>query len=198
MSAVISLSREECLRLHESMRREWLETDGRGGFASSTVLLCPTRRYHGLLLASVDGHPKRHSFLARFEEDVRGGERDFPLSMARYPGTWMPQGHQGILEFELVPYPSWRYQLGGVEVRRELLMVRGEPVVLCRYLAHHSMRGLELRLRPLLTCRESDRLTFENLALDHRIERVNDGIRTRPYPALPPLAITVGGARARF
>ena len=157
MSAVISLSREECLRLHESMRREWLETDGRGGFASSTVLLCPTRRYHGLLLASVDGHPKRHSFLSRFEEDVRGGERDFPLSMARYPGTWMPQGHQGILEFELVPYPSWRYQLGGVEVAREILMVRGEPVVLCRYVAHHAMRGLELRLRPLLTCREADR-----------------------------------------
>ena len=129
---------------------------------------------------------------------MRGGERDFPLSMARYPGTWMPQGHQGILEFELVPYPSWRYQLGGVEVRREMLMVRGEPVVLCRYVAHHAMRGLELRLRPLLTCREADSLTFENLGLDHRIERITDGIRTRPYPALPPLAITVGGARGGF
>ena len=100
MNAIISLSREECLRLHESLRREWLETDGLGGFASSTVLLCPTRRYHGLLLAAVPGNPRRHSFLARFEEDIRGGERDFFLSMARYPGTWMPQGHQGITRFE--------------------------------------------------------------------------------------------------
>jgi predicted glycogen debranching enzyme len=208
MSAVISLSRDECLRLHESLRREWLETDGRGGFASSTVLLCATRRYHGLLLASVDGHPKRHSFFARFEEDVRGGERDFPLSMARYPGTWMPQGHQAILDFELVPYPSWRYQLGGVEVRREILMVRGETVVLCRYVSHpahggsgragQAVRGLELRLRPLLTCREADALTFENLALDHRIERFEGGIRARPYAALPPVVISIGGARARF
>jgi predicted glycogen debranching enzyme len=198
MSAVISLSREECLRLHESLRREWLETDGRGGFASSTVLLCPTRRYHGLLLESVPGNPRRHSFLARFEEDIRGGERDFPLSMARYPGTWMPQGHQSILDFELLPYPAWRYQLGGVEVRREILMVRGEPVVLCRYLARHALPGLELRLRPLLTFREADALTFENLVLDHRIERIAGGIRSRPYPSLPALHLTVGGAEGRF
>jgi predicted glycogen debranching enzyme len=198
MTPVISLSREECLRLHESLRREWLETDGRGGFASSTVLLCPTRRYHGLLLANPLGSPKRHSFLARFEEDVRGGERDFPLSMARYPGTWMPQGHQSILDFELVPYPSWRYQLGGVEVRREILMVRGAPVVLCRYLARHSVEGLELRLRPLVTFREADALTFENLTLDHRIERISGGVRIRPYPSLPALTLCIGGAEARF
>jgi predicted glycogen debranching enzyme len=198
MSTAISLSRDECLRLHESLRREWLETDGRGGFASSTVLLCPTRRYHGLLLASPPGSPKRHSFLSRFEEDVRGDERDFPLSMARYPGTWMPSGHQGIQGFELVPYPAWRYQLGSVEVRREILMTRGQPVVLCRYLARHPLAALELRLRPLLAFREADGLTFENLALDHRVERIVGGIVTRPYASLPALAITVGGVAGRF
>ena len=198
MSAIISLSRDECLRLHESLRREWVETDGRGGFASSTALLCPTRRYHGLLLAAVPGNPKRHSFLARFEEEIRSEERDFPLSMARYPGMWAPQGHQGIMDFELVPYPAWRYQIGRVEVRREVLMARGEPVVLCRYVARHPLSQLELRLRPLLTFREADALTFENLALDHRVERVPAGIRTRPYSSLPALAITIGGAEGRF
>ncbi|HVR28346.1 MAG TPA: amylo-alpha-1,6-glucosidase [Thermoanaerobaculia bacterium] len=198
MTAIISLPREECLRLHESLRREWLETNGRGGFASSTVLLCPTRRYHGLLLAALPGNPKRHSFLARFEEDIRGGERDFPLSMARYPGLWAPQGHQGIMELALVPYPSWRYQIGRVEVRREILMAHGEPVVLCRYVARHPLSQLEIRLRPLLTCREADALTFENLMLDHRIERIPGGIRTRPYPSLPALVITIGGVDGRF
>ena len=198
MSTVISLTREECLRLHESLRREWLETDGLGGFASSSVLLCPTRRYHGLLLAAVPGNPKRHSFLARYEEDIRGGERDFPLSMARYPGTWMPQGHQGIVDFALAPFPTWRYRIGPVEVQREILMVRGAPVVLCRYLSRHPLPELALRLRPLLTFREADALTFENLALDARIERVAGGIRARPYPSLPALTITVGGRSGRF
>jgi predicted glycogen debranching enzyme len=71
-------------------------------------------------------------------------------------------------------------------------------VVLCRYQARHPLPELELRLRPLLTCREADALTFENLALDHRIERITGGIRTRPYPSLPALTFTVGGAEGRF
>ena len=73
MQPILSLTRDQCLELLASLRKEWLETDGRGGFASSTVLLCPTRRYHGLLVAPVPGLARRHSFLSRFEETVHLG-----------------------------------------------------------------------------------------------------------------------------
>ncbi len=99
MSAVISLSREECLRLHESLRREWLETDGRGGFASSTVLLCPTRRYHGLLLASVAGP----SQAAQLPRSLRGGRARrrarFPTldgALSRHLDAAGPSGHPRV------------------------------------------------------------------------------------------------------
>ncbi len=46
---LVRIERAELLQLERSVTREWLETDGRGGYASSTVLACPTRRYHALL-----------------------------------------------------------------------------------------------------------------------------------------------------
>ncbi|HUP25728.1 MAG TPA: amylo-alpha-1,6-glucosidase [Thermoanaerobaculia bacterium] len=198
MKPILSLTREQCLELHDSLRKEWLETDGCGGFASSTVLLCPTRRYHGLLVAPAPGLDRRHSFLSRFEETVHGEGHEFPISMARYPTLWYPHGHRSIAGFALRPYPTFEYHIGPVSITRELLMVRGAPVVLCRYLARFPHAELQLRLRPLLTCREADALTHENLALDPRVRRFPLGVSVRPYAALPAVSFTVGGAPPSF
>src|SRR6185295_5738927 len=107
------------------MNREWLETDGRGGYASSTILLCPTRRYHGLLVAPAAGSGKRHVFLSRFEESLHGGGKSLSISMARYPGLWAPHGHSTLESFELVPWPAWTYLFGSARIEREVLLARG-------------------------------------------------------------------------
>lgn len=199
---LIHIDRESCLQLERSMSREWLETDGRGGFASSSILMCPTRRYHGLLVTPPPGSVKRHVFLSRFEETFHGGGKTFSISMARYPGLWSPPGHQGIESFELVPFPSWHYVFGNATIERELLLVRGEAIVLVRYRVNGQQNDVELRLRPLLPCREADALTFENQGLDKRTERpvcpelngdFGGGIRCQPYASLPPVSITVSG-----
>ena len=186
---LIHIERESLLQLERSLAREWLETDGRGGYASSTVLLCPTRRYHGLLVAPPPGNTKRHVFLSRFEEVFHGGGKSFAISMARYPALWSPLGHQGIERFELVPYPSWVYQFGSARIERELLLVRGSPTVLVRYRVTGQRHPVELHLRPFLPYREADALTFENMELDARVENSEGGIRTRPYAVLPPISI---------
>src|SRR5262245_19256726 len=108
------------------MTREWLETDGRGGYASSTILLCPTRRYHGLLVARPRGSTKRHVFLSRFEENLHGGGKSIAISMARYPGVWAPHGHPYLEAFELVPWPSWTYRFGSARIERDVLVSRSE------------------------------------------------------------------------
>ena len=66
----LGLARDELLGLEQVLAREWLETDGRGGYAASTVHLCNRRRYHGLLVAPFAGTAKRHVFLSRLEETV--------------------------------------------------------------------------------------------------------------------------------
>jgi predicted glycogen debranching enzyme len=190
---LIHIDRDSCLQLERSMTREWLETDGRGGYASSTILMCSTRRYHGLLVAPPPGSVKRHVFLSRFEETFHGGGKSFAISMARYPGLWAPLGHQGVEQFELVPYPSWVYLFGRARLEREIMLVRGEHTVLTRYRVSGQQNQVELRLRPLLPFREADALTFENFVLEKRVARLPRGIESQPYPALPKLSITVAG-----
>ena len=198
MESIVRFDREECLHLETALRREWLETDGRGGYASSTILMCPTRRYHGLLVSTLPGTAKRHSFLSRFEETIHGPGRSFAVSMAAYPGVWSPHGHNAIEGFELGPFPRARYRVGRVGLTREILAARTERATLVRYTAAHPHDDLEMRLRPLLTFREADALTSANLDLDPRVRRIPGGVLLHPYAGLPPLCITVSGVEARF
>jgi len=190
---LIHLDRESLLDVERSLGREWLETDGLGGYASSTVFQCPTRRYHGLLVAQPAGFAKRHNFLGRLEETFHGGGKSFAISMARYPGLWNPLGHQGIERFELLPWPSWVYTFGSARLERGVMLVRGSRTVLVRYRVTGQRNPVELRLRPMLPFREADALTTENEALSKEIERLESGIRVRPYAALPALSIQVSG-----
>jgi glycogen debranching enzyme len=191
---LIHLDRAALLDVDRSLAREWLETDGLGGYASSTVLQCPTRRYHGLLVAQPPGLAKRHNFLARLEETFHGGGKTFAISMARYPALWNPLGHQGIERFDLAPWPSWVYQFGSARLERALMLVRDSRTVIVRYRVSGQRHPVELRLRPMLPFREADALTFENGALAQGIERLPNGIRVRPYAALPALSISIGGS----
>lgn len=204
----LQFEREECLDLEASLRRTWLLADGAGARAAGSALGCPTSRHHGLLVApGPDGAP--HLFLARTEEWVLAGERALPVSSARYPGTLHPSGHTYLAQFDAWPWPRWLYRLGDVEVTREVRLVaspraragraRTAGTVLLRF----TVRGPKdpsrrLTIRPLFACRAATGLTYENAAADLRAESVPGGFALRPYPALPPVAVTVGGAPATF
>jgi predicted glycogen debranching enzyme len=194
-TSLFRLEREQLLDLDQSLSREWLETDGLGGYASLTPIFCPTRRYHGLLVCRPPGNEHRHVFLSRFEERVTGPHGSFSISVARYSWLLSPKGHHSIQSFELRPYPSVLHAGRGLEIRREVLMQRGQPVVLCRYHVTPPLAGVTLTLRPIFPFREADALTTENEALDPTIELLPRGIRCRPYESLPPIHLTVGGAR---
>lgn len=184
------LDRTACLRLEQALFREWVEGDGLSGYASSTVHLCPTRRYHGLLVAPLPGGGERHVFLSRFEEELFGDNKSFPLSTGRYPNTYAPEGFQSIESFGLCPYPTWRYQIGAVEVTREVLAVWGQHTVLVRWTRRGGPTELRLRLRPLVAFRRHHDLTRENIDLHPKAARLERGIALRPYPNLPSMAIT--------
>jgi predicted glycogen debranching enzyme len=189
----LRVERESLLKLESALSREWLETDGLGGFAASTILLCPTRRYHGLLVGAPAGHAKRHVFLAGLDESIHGADRAFALSLMRYPGVWHPHGQSAMESFELRPFPCFTYHIGHAWIRREILVVRGRQAVLVRWSAQGVPGALELRVRPLFACREADALTFVNLALDPRVLRFQDGFAFRPYGALPPTSLRWSG-----
>ena len=77
-----------------SSRYEWLETNGLGGWASSTVSSAHTRRYHGLLVAATEPPVGRQVLLSRLEETLQVGETAFPLAANQFPGTVFPRGFE--------------------------------------------------------------------------------------------------------
>lgn len=194
---VVRIEREQLLQLERSLSREWLETDGRGGYASSTVLSCATRRYHGLLVSPFAGSAKRHVWLSRFDETVEGAGRSLPLSMARYKDVFAPHGHQSVERFELVPWPRWTWISGGTRIVRELLLARSRRAVVVRWTVSGQANPLVLRVKPLLPFREADATTVENIDLDPRATRIEGGIACTPYKGLPTIALTTSG-RAVF
>ncbi|MBM3986898.1 MAG: glycogen debranching protein [Planctomycetes bacterium] len=207
---LLTIERERLLELDFALTREWLETDGLGGYASSTVLQCPTRRYHGLLVSTFPGTDKRHVFLSRLEESVHAldktplgpaGEGHFPLSMARYPGTWHPRGHATLERFELAPFPVSTHRFGEARVTRAIQMTRGSPTVLVRYTLEGGEDELELRVRPLLAFREADALTVENVDLHSEVRyatATRRSIVVRPYPGLPAMAVALDAREGAF
>lgn len=191
--------RDPSYRLEHALEREWLLTNGRGDYAASTPLMCHTRRYHGLLVATPQGHARRHLFLSRFEERLHGVGRSFPLSIARYPGLWSPHGHDALVSFRHAPHPVFEYRFGRSVVTRQVQLAHDRPVSLSRYEITAPETDLTLELRPLLAFRQADSLTYENLELSPRVERIgSSAIRIRPYAGLPSMVIELGGAAFEF
>lgn len=185
-----ALERQDCMRLDHALSHEWLESDGLGGFASSTALLCPTRRYHGLICTARPGSAERTLYLSRFEEFLQRGKREFPLSMGRYRGLFSPQGHQGLERFEMVPWPRWQYRVGELCITREIIVPRGMRAVLIRYAFSGPKDDITFNLRPLTPYRDAHELVGEhdNVQLDS--SSFEYGVRLQPYHDQPPLLLS--------
>src|ERR1043165_2715775 len=107
-----------CRNLDAASRREWLETNGIGGFASSTVAGLNTRRYHGLLVAATRPPVGRTLLLSKLEETLVVAGSRYELSANQYAGVVHPQGHQFMSRFRLDPFPVFTYRVAGLELEK--------------------------------------------------------------------------------
>ena len=167
---------------------EWLEADGAGGFASGTVGLVRTRRYHALLLA--DRPAGRFVLVNGVEAWVQTPAGRFALSSHAYmPGVIYPDGRQHLRSFTPTPWPQWRYVLpDGTQVQHEVFASRTNAEVVLRW---SSATPGRLTVRPLLSGRDYHALQRENAALDPTTRRDGDALVWRTYPGLP--AVTARG-----
>src|SRR3979490_2073669 len=96
---MIQLGSQVCRNLDEALKHEWLETNGLGGFASSTIIGLNTRRYHGLLIAATKPPVGRMVLLSKLEEILFIDGRAFALSANQYPGVIHPDGFRYLTQF---------------------------------------------------------------------------------------------------
>lgn len=174
--------------LSSLLEKEWLETNGLGGFASGTVAGIHTRRYHGLLTAATQPPVGRMLLLSKFEETVEWRGRRYELSANQYPdGIVHPRGGVDLLvAFRHAPLPEFVYRLeDGVTVTRRIFMVHGANTVVVEYELPEDATN---ELRPLIAFRDYHSTTHENGALDATVGLPRQGeASVRPYGDLPAL-----------
>jgi glycogen debranching enzyme len=186
------------MTLDSALRGEWLETNGLGGFASSTIAGLNTRRYHGLLVAATKAPLGRMVLLSKLEETLVLDGRRYDLSANRYPDVVHPQGYLLLQEFRQNPFPVFVYQAEGLQLEKSVFMVQGENTTVIQY----RLRAIDgprpvvcvLELRPLIAFRDYHSTTHENGALDPRFEIDANSVKLTPYGGLPSLFLNHSGA----
>lgn len=141
--------------------REWLVSNGVGGYASSTAPGLNTRKYHGLLVASMAPPVRRMVLLSRVEETVTQSGNTWPLASNEYPGIIHPRGFEFLRAFRHDPFPRWAYQADGWTIEKSLWLVKGENTVVLTYSLLGAQQPVELDLRPMLAMRSIHELMYQ-------------------------------------
>src|SRR5213596_4033758 len=130
---MIGMDQESCRNLERALSHEWLETNGIGGFSSSTITGLNTRRYHGLLTAATKPPVGRLVLLSKLEATLIIDGRRYELSANQYPGAVHPQGFRYQTGFRLDPFPVFTYEVEGVRLEKRVFMVQGENTTVVQY-----------------------------------------------------------------
>jgi len=184
---MVRFGEDICRDLDTALDREWLETNGLGGFASSTIAGLNTRRYHGLLVAATRPPAGRMVLLAKLEETLILDGKSFDLSANQYSGVIHPQGYRYQKGFRLDPFPIFTYEVEGVEMEKSVFMVQGENTVVVQYELAGPRGSAWLEVRPLIAFRDYHATTHENEALDRSVSSEPGLASIAPYSGLPRL-----------
>lgn len=152
----IEFGREICGDLDQGERREWLVTNGLGGYASGTIAGTLTRRYHGLLIASLAPPLQRTLLVTKFDESARYRGESFALAANRWRDGYVePRGWELIERFWLDGMaPVWEYALGDALVEKRVAMARGANATTITYRVLRAAEPVELRIRALVNYRD--------------------------------------------
>ncbi len=167
--------------------KEWLVTNGIGGYASSSILGTNTRRYHGLLVAAQNPPTERTVLVSKIEECILFS-RDcaFALSANQYPGVVHPNGQQYLKFFERRPFPCMKFEAHGYHLLKTVFMVQGSNTTIVAY-ENTGDSTFKLRLSPLFVFRDYHALYKENAAHDYWMQPKNGYTQVHATFGSPPL-----------
>ena len=197
MSA-LTFDKSELGNLEYSLQREMLATDRIGGYMSTTIVCCNTRRYHGLIVAPIDDSDRTYLLLSALDETIIQHDQTFNLALHRFKGAYEPRGHKYITDFEYTPTPTITYRVGGVILKKEMLWIHKRTQLMIRYTLVDAHSETRLRLRPFLAFRDKHALTHANLEADgHSYPAVN-GVKCRLYGSFPWLYLQTSKPDTEF
>ncbi len=181
-------------QLHDLLSKEWLLSNRIGSFASSSVIGCNTRRYHGLLIAATQPPVTRYATLSNLMETVRLGQEQYELATNEFVGAFAPEGFHLLERFINDVAPTWQYRLGDVELTRQIILEESDNAVAVRYLAQGG--SVELDLAPFFAMRDFHHLRQVGSGLELTFEHHQNDVVVHEYTHhVPPIYMQVEGGR---
>ncbi len=192
----IEFSRSELQTLEAGLKREWLLTNGIGGYASGTVNCVNTRRYHGLLIAALRPPVGRVALLLRLNEAVTIDGVTTELTAAEYSdGTVFPGDLEHLESFRLEHgSPVWSYAVSGHLIRRKIWMVPGHNTTIVRYRLVVGSSPVDLAIRPLCASRAHHTLQRGSADQHFSVLPFHSGVRVQAGLTAAPLWLASAGA----
>ena len=177
---------------------EWLEADGRGGFASGTADLIRTRRYHALLLSATEPPAGRFVLVNGFEAWVETGDGRFPISSQAYAGDVVhPDGAARIVGFDPDPWPRWTFGFeDGRRLAQEIFVSRRTGATAIVWRLGRRSPDVTLSVRLLFSGRDYHSLHHENPAFRLEPHRRGYGWMWIPYKGVPAICVAANGSYA--
>jgi predicted glycogen debranching enzyme len=182
-------------------KKEWLETDGLGGYAMGCGDGIPRRRYHTLLTVAMSPPVRRTVMVNGVEVFLTvtfeaGNVAKYPLSSFQFPGpVFHPNGKSFLSSFTETPWPQWHFYLSDhLSIYSEMFMTKGAPITVMRWWPEikkdsPTIASLSLQIRPFFSCRNHHGLHHKNDQLSFQAQNTPRGVLWKPYLSMPEIAV---------
>lgn len=149
----MKITKEKLLKDGYSMKREWIITNGIGGFASSTLCGLNTRKYHASLVAALGPSRERKVILSKINESVEIRGNTYPISTNECP-SYLEEGYLRQESFEKELLPTWEYKVQDVTIKKKISLVHGENTVCVLYNIKTTENRAKFMITPLFNNRD--------------------------------------------
>ncbi|MBW6492096.1 MAG: amylo-alpha-1,6-glucosidase [Lentimicrobium sp.] len=179
----ISFEKSQLVNLEYSLPKELLRTSREGAFASTSIISCNTRKYHGLLVVPQPAMDNgNHVLLSAFDETLIQHNAEFNLGIRKYKGeTFLPKGHKYIKDLTVDPIPRLTYSVGGIVFTKETLFSHKDGRTIIKYTLIQANSPTTIKFKPFLAFRNIHALCKANYDVDTSFEEINNGIKLRMY-----------------
>ncbi len=193
--AKLEFGRETCGSLEIAEQREWLVTNGIGGFASGTVSGNLTRRYHGLLVAALHPPVGRTQLVAKLDETAHYAGIEYALATNRWlSGAVEPKGYVNIESFRLEgTTPIWQFALGDALVEKRIWMHQSENTTYVQYTLLRGGQPLGLELKALVNYRDFHSSTHAG-DWQMKVDTIEEGVQINAFDGGTPFYLLSAGA----
>ena len=152
---------KESLNLENGIDKEWLITNGIGGYSSSSIIGANTRKYHGLLVASLTPPGRRFVILSKVDESIEVRNRKYDL-YTNIGKEYISKGYEYQESFEKTVVPTFTYKIGKIEITKTICMDYGKNTVGIYYKIKNGAYKSKLTLAPIINFRD-----FHTVNTDH-------------------------------